>query len=134
MTNFQLHHQLKADTIYIKDLEICTVRLMNDSTYPWVILVPKRPNKKEIFELSQSEQDIVNREISTTAKTLNHHFKAEKMNIATLGNMVPQLHIHVIARHKTDPTFPAPVWGNTMVIPYTEAELQKIVEVLRDIL
>ena len=131
---FELHPQLQADTIPIKDLDICTVLLMNDSNYPWLILVPKRPNIREIFELSQAEQDTVNREISHVAKALNTHFKADKMNIGALGNMVPQLHIHIIARHKTDPTFPNPVWGNAIPIPYTETELKTLKQTLNQIL
>ena len=134
MTDFQLHPQLSADTIHVTDLNICTVLLMNDSNYPWVILVPKRDNIREIFELSPNEQDTVNREVSRVSHALNTEFNADKMNIGALGNMVPQLHIHVIARHKTDPTFPAPVWGNSSAIPYLDNELENMLETLRTII
>ena len=134
MTEFTLHSQLSADTIHVTDLNICTVLLMNDSNYPWVILVPKRHNIREIFELSPPEQDTVNREVSRVSQALNTEFNAHKMNIGALGNMVPQLHIHVIVRHKTDPTFPAPVWGNSSAIPYLDDELESMLETLRTII
>ena len=134
MTEFILHPQLSADTVHVTDLDICTVLLMNDSNYPWVILVPKRNNIREIFELSPTEQDTVNREVSRVSQALNTEFNADKMNIGALGNMVPQLHIHVIVRHKTDPTFPAPVWGNSSAIPYLEGELENMLVTLRRII
>ena len=134
MTDFQLHPKLFADTVHVTDLDICTVLLMNDSNYPWVILVPKRHNIREIFELSPDEQDIVNREVSRVSQALNTQFNADKMNIGALGNMVPQLHIHVIVRHKTDPVFPAPVWGNSSAIPYLDDELDTMLGTLRGII
>ena len=134
MTDFILHPQLQADTVPVMDLDICRVLLMNDSNYPWVILVPMRANIREIFQLEPHEQTIVNSEVSRVSQALNDKFNADKMNIGALGNMVPQLHIHVIVRHKMDATFPAPVWGNATAIPYLDEELETMVGILREII
>lgn len=131
---FTLHPQLNADTFAVCDLPLCTVRLMNDADHPWVILIPKRPNITEIFDLTSADQATLYAEITATAQVMKSHFNAHKMNIGALGNMVPQLHIHIIARQKTDPTFPNPVWGNSALIPYTNTEQDKILAELQGIL
>ena len=99
---FNLDKKLKADTIFIKDLELSKLLLMNDSNYPWFILVPRKNNISELFELSKIEHEILMAEISWLSKIIKNHFHADKINIANLGNIVTQLHIHIIARFKHD--------------------------------
>lgn len=135
---FELHPQLQADTVILGDLALCRVLLMNDANYPWVILVPRVAGAREIFELDDADQMRLLRESSLIAHTLNELFTPDKLNVAALGNVVPQLHIHVIARYRTDPAWPAPVWGKVATIPYTPETLRdaakKIIAALGDAL
>ncbi len=117
---FILDSKLKADTLFICDLKLSHLLLMNDSNYPWLILVPKKPNLVEITDLSFEDQKILLAEINLIAKILKENFLADKLNIANLGNIVSQLHIHVIARFKNDIAFPKPVWGFKEAAPYSE--------------
>ncbi len=103
------------------------MRLINDSQYPWFILVPKRPDIREVFQLSETEQQLLQQESSLLAKMLAELYSADKMNIATIGNIVSQLHVHHIVRYKTDIAWPAPVWGKFDAIPYTERQIEKII-------
>lgn len=128
---FQLDQKLQADTFLIHDLKICRVLLMNDANYPWVILVPKKENLVELTDLDFEDQIEVLREINLVAKILKDDFGAHKINIATLGNVVRQLHIHVIARKKNDATFPKPVWGNAQAKPYEEKSAQEMIEKIK---
>lgn len=127
MSGFTLHPQLAADTIFVGDLSICRVLLMNNRHFPWLILVPQIPDLREIFDLAP--HDYTN--VMTEVRTVTQHFAtmthADKMNVATLGNMVPQLHIHIIARHAKDAAWPQPVW-NCGVKPesYDAAELKSL--------
>ncbi len=109
--SFVLHAQLAADTLLVGDLDLCRVLMMNDSQYPWFILVPRRAEIREIMELSDAERTQLWQESDWLSRELMCQFKPDKLNIAALGNMVPQLHIHHIARFKIDPAWPAPVWG-----------------------
>ena len=123
---FQLHPQLKKDSIKIGCFSLSQLLLINDSQYPWFVLVPKRINLTEIYQLSEQEQTLLQQESSFLASTLASCFKADKMNIATIGNLVPQLHIHHIVRYKNDIAWPAPVWGKYDAVPYTEQQVKKI--------
>jgi len=114
--NFTLHPQLAADTIPIGDLPLCRVLLMNNRHFPWLILVPMREGLRELFDLSDADYPAVMEEVRDTAKKFAGLTNAHKMNIAALGNIVPQLHIHIIARHTHDAAWPNPVW-NTSVKP-----------------
>ena len=107
--NFTLHPQLEKDSLFITDLNLCRLLLMNDKHYPWCILVPRRENKQEVFELSEEDQTQLNKESTLLAKTLMTVFNGDKMNVAALGNIVPQLHIHHIVRYRADASWPAPV-------------------------
>lgn len=135
---YELHPQLKQDTIRIGEFELCEVLLMNDMRYPWLILVPKRENKAEIYQLTEQEQQRLLIESSFVSKAMSGLFSAAKMNIAALGNMVEQLHIHHIARYKTDATWPKPVWGIGQAEPYSEmaksAILSQLTQALGDYL
>ena len=117
---FNLDKQLKADTIFIKDLELSQLLLMNDSNYPWFILVPRKNNISELFELSKIEHVILMTEISWLSKIIKNYFNADKINVANLGNIVTQLHIHIIARFRHDKAWPEPIWGKIKTIPYKE--------------
>ncbi|MDD2892598.1 MAG: HIT domain-containing protein [Halothiobacillaceae bacterium] len=134
MHDFALHPRLAADTVEITRLPLCRVLLMNDANYPWLILVPQRPQLRELFELSAHEQTQFMRESSQVAHMMSHTFKADKINIAALGNVVPQLHIHHIARYTHDPAWPAPVWGRLPCAPYTEDQIKSQLEMLRQAL
>jgi diadenosine tetraphosphate (Ap4A) HIT family hydrolase len=107
---FELDKTLKKDTFFVKDLELCQLLLLNNKHYPWLVLVPKRADKTEIFELSEDEQILLSREVNKISKMSKEIFKADKINIAAFGNVVSQLHIHIISRYKNDRVFPDPVW------------------------
>ncbi|MFZ2587949.1 MAG: HIT family protein [Alphaproteobacteria bacterium] len=117
---FTLHPQLAADTHVVGDLPLCRVLLMNDSRYPWLILVPKRQGIKEISDLDPQDVDAVWPEMMKAHEALRTLTNPDKMNVGALGNMVPQLHIHIIARTQTDPAWPKPVWGHSPAVPYDD--------------
>ena len=122
---FKLHPRLAQDTSVIGDFPLCRLLLMNDANYPWFILVPRRAEIREIFELEQQEQKQLLKESSHLSQVLNKIFQADKLNIAALGNIVPQLHIHHIVRYQTDQAWPNPVWGLFPAQPYTERVRQE---------
>ncbi len=99
---------------------------MNDSRYPWCILVPQRSDMTEIFQLSEADQNQLNKESIYLSQKLAETFSADKMNIAALGNVVPQLHIHHVVRYKNDHTWPAPIWGVGEAVKYEQAELDQV--------
>jgi len=121
--NFQLHPRLAQDCIAIGRFELCRLLMMNDSQYPWFILVPERANLQEIYQLSKAERELLIEESSYLAGNLAELYKADKMNIAAIGNRVPQLHIHHIVRYRTDKAWPAPVWGKFAAEPYTDRQI-----------
>ena len=116
--SFELAPELKRDCIELADWPLCKVLLMNDSQYPWFILVPRIDNVKEIIDLSESQQQLFWSESAKLSRVLNDVFRPDKLNVAALGNMVPQLHIHHIARFKNDVAWPKPVWGLFPSVPY----------------
>lgn len=120
---FILDPQLAKDSIFIKNLQLSQLLLMNDSNYPWFILVPRKNQLSELFELSITDQQILIAEISWVSKIIKNHFKADKINVANLGNMVKQLHIHIIARFTTDPAWPQPIWGKLSNITYKDTDI-----------
>ena len=120
---FILDPQLAKDSIFIKNLQLSQLLLMNDSNYPWFILVPRKNQLSELFELSITDQQILIAEISWVSKIIKNHFKADKINVANLGNMVKQLHIHIIARFTTDPAWPQPIWGKLSNIAYKDTDI-----------
>ena len=128
---FSLHPQLADDCIIIGHFPLSTLLLMNDCQYPWFILVPQKENVSEIYQLDKTEQQQLLWESSYLAEKLATHFKADKMNTAALGNVVPQLHIHHIVRYKTDPAWPAPIWGKYPAQPYNEEQVKEIKEALQ---
>lgn len=131
---FELDEKLQADTFFIKDLKMSRLLLMNDANYPWLILVPRKINLSEIIDLTFDEQIIVLQEINLIAKILKKSFNADKLNIANLGNVVKQLHIHVIGRFKNDISFPKPVWGQVAIKPYEEKAAQDLIKKIQSLL
>lgn len=132
--SFSLHPQLALDSFFIGDLPHCRLLLMNNANFPWLILVPRGENLREVFDLPPAMYAGVMEEVKTLAATFAAHTKAHKINIATLGNMVPQLHIHVIARFEHDAAWPKPVWSNTTTARvYEKAEAEKLIHSLRHI-
>ena len=119
-TGFSLSDRLEADTFPIVDLRLSTVRLMNDTRYPWVILVPRVAHIEEMFELSRVEQSFLMEEMSAVSRAVQAVTNPTKINIGALGNIVRQLHIHVIARFETDAAWPAPVWGQGEASSYSD--------------
>jgi diadenosine tetraphosphate (Ap4A) HIT family hydrolase len=113
-TPFTLHLRLAADTIALGDWPLCRLLLMNDARFPWVILVPARADLREIHDLTSPERATLIEEIARVSALMQQVFKADKMNVAALGNQVPQLHIHIIARFAADPAWPNPVWESTV--------------------
>ena len=131
---FELHEKLAADTHSLGSSGLCEIRLMNDSTWPWVILVPKVENVREIYELSKIQQIRLLADASNLSEGMMQAFRGDKMNVAALGNMVPQLHIHLIVRHEGDPAWPGPVWGTQAPVPYTEEQLEAVRKKLQPLL
>lgn len=108
---FSLHPKLEEDSILLGKLELCQVRLLADSDHPWVLLVPVKENIKEIHELNESEQVTLIKEISKVSKAFEVLFNPDKINVGALGNMVAQLHVHVICRYHGDRSWPGSIWG-----------------------
>ncbi|AKE52923.1 HIT domain-containing protein [Kangiella geojedonensis] len=131
---FKLHPVLAADCIQLGQFELCRVLLMNDANYPWLILVPQVDGVREVFELSDSQQLQLMDESHYVLKALNDTFKADKMNQAALGNMVPQLHIHHVVRYKNDAAWPAPVWGKVASVAYGKEDLEEMVAKVNKVL
>jgi diadenosine tetraphosphate (Ap4A) HIT family hydrolase len=125
MTEFQLHNTLAADTVEADRWPLCRVLLMNDSRYPWLILVPARADKTEIHDLDDADQSLLIAEIGRASRALTGAFSPDKINVAAIGNIVPQLHIHVVARFRGDDAWPGPVWGAHPPRPYDAAALDE---------
>lgn len=132
MCDFKLDDRLEMSSFYIKDLVLCELRLNENANYPWLILIPKRPAVCELFDLNKEDQDQLFKEILLVSKVLKETTKAYKLNVATLGNVVSQLHIHCIARFKEDIAWPNPVW-NTAFTPYGKQEKQKIITTIKEL-
>lgn len=131
---FALDSRLQQDCLVIGDFPLCRLLLMNDSNYPWFILVPRREEVSELFQLDADDQRQLWQETTLLAETLKDIFAADKMNVATLGNVVSQLHMHVIVRRREDASWPAPVWGRHPAQPYSEQQVGQVVDKLRSVL
>jgi len=131
---FALDQRLQQDTLTIGDFPLCRLLLSNDSNYPWFILVPRINGISEVFQLSVIDQQKLWSETTTLAQLLSEGFGADKMNIGALGNVVSQLHVHVIVRKRDDMAWPAPVWGKHPARPYTEEQVAAIRARLRKLL
>jgi diadenosine tetraphosphate (Ap4A) HIT family hydrolase len=131
MNKFILHERLRNDTIEVMDLGLCRVLLMNDSSFPWLILVPMRAAVCEVFELSKEDRASLIEETAAASRAIHRAFSPDKINIGALGNLVPQLHVHVVGRRRTDRAWPGPVWGSGPGAPYSGDELESTLLTLR---
>jgi diadenosine tetraphosphate (Ap4A) HIT family hydrolase len=125
---FELHPQLQSDCIPLGCLPLCRVLLMNESRYPWLILVPERVGITEVFELDKADQLQLMHESGSIAEHLKRIFAGDKMNVAAIGNLVPQLHLHHVVRYRMDAAWPAPVWGRFAPMPYSPGALETCLE------
>ncbi|MGY2136970.1 HIT domain-containing protein [Pseudomonas reactans] len=131
---FALDQRLQQDTLVIGDFPLCRLLLSNDSNYPWFILVPRINGISEVFQLDVVDQQRVWQETTALAQLLSEGWSADKMNIGALGNVVSQLHVHVIVRKRDDAAWPAPVWGKHPAQPYTDEQVAAIRARLRALL
>jgi diadenosine tetraphosphate (Ap4A) HIT family hydrolase len=123
---FSLDARLQQDTLLLGDFPLCRLLLSNDANYPWFILVPRQAAITEVFQLSAEDQQQLWLETSTLAAALNQTYAADKMNIGALGNVVSQLHMHVIVRFQSDVAWPSPVWGKVAAVPYGDEQVAQI--------
>jgi diadenosine tetraphosphate (Ap4A) HIT family hydrolase len=129
--SWTLHPQLEGDASAVGDLPLSRLLLANDANYPWLLLVPRRAGASEIVDLSESDQIQLATEIATVSQALKAVAPCDKLNVAALGNVVPQLHVHVIARRRSDPAWPKPVWGAVPPRDYDPAARERLVAALR---
>jgi diadenosine tetraphosphate (Ap4A) HIT family hydrolase len=127
---FALHPQLQQDCQLLGQFSLCQLLLMNDANYPWFILVPMREAISEIYQLAEHDQQQLWRESANLSEVLMSIFKGDKLNIAALGNVVPQLHVHHVVRYQGDASWPAPVWGKAPARPYNHNEYQVLLDKL----
>ena len=131
---FRLNAKLEQDSIFICDLTMSQLRLMNDSNYFWLLLIPKQESLTEIIDLTFAQQIILLKEINLISNIIKQNFRCKKLNIANLGNIVSQLHIHIIARNENDPSFPKPIWGNLEAKPYANKQITDICQKIKEYL
>ena len=131
MATFALHPQLATDSLFLVDWPLTRVLRMNDAAYPWLILVPRLTDAREIIDLSAADRVRLMDEIAWASQALKDLRRPDKINVGALGNVVPQLHVHVLGRFKGDPAWPKPVWGQMPVRRYEPAALAERIAVLR---
>lgn len=125
-----LDPRLENSSTFITHLSLCQVRLHHNAAFPWILLIPSRPHIVEIIDLSKEDQQLLLQDIAHTSQVMKTLFQADKLNVATLGNVVAQLHIHVIARYHRDPVWPNPVW-NTVQEEYSDEEMAERITLLK---
>ena len=129
--SFMLHPQLAKDTLFLGDWPLCRVLRMNDRGYPWLVMVPRIADIREIIDLQDADQQRLMSEIAQASRIMRKQLAPDKINVAALGNVVPQLHVHIIARFVTDPAWPRPIWGVKPVEPFDAAGAASMVADLR---
>lgn len=134
MSEFELHPRLQQDCRVVGDFALSRLLLMNDSQYPWFILVPRRSDIMEIHQLAEADRQQLLSESCLLAEKLVELYQPDKLNIAAIGNLVPQLHVHHVARYRTDKAWPAPIWGKFAPAPYQEQDAQREIARLRAVL
>jgi diadenosine tetraphosphate (Ap4A) HIT family hydrolase len=134
MTEFLLDPRLQADCHVVGDLPLCRVLLFDDSRYPWVVLVPRRARLREIYELPAMDRATLFEEVSRVGQELMRVCPGDKLNLGALGNLVPQLHLHLVVRRADDPAWPGPVWGHSAARPYAADALAERLALLRSAL
>jgi diadenosine tetraphosphate (Ap4A) HIT family hydrolase len=128
---WSLHPQLARDTLVVGDLSLCRVLLMNDANYPWLLLVPRQPELVEVIDLGETARGQLMTEIGAVSEALKSVTACDKLNVAAIGNVVPQLHIHLVARFRSDPAWPKPVWGLLPPRAYEPAQCEQLMSALR---
>jgi diadenosine tetraphosphate (Ap4A) HIT family hydrolase len=128
MTVFTLDSRLAADTLPIGDLPLCSALLLDDARFPWFVLVPRRANVSEVTDLSEEDAAALMDEMRVATRVMLELAKPDKVNVAALGNVVPQLHVHVVGRFLSDPAWPGPVWGHGTRAPYPDHAAAALVE------
>ena len=131
MTPFALDERIEAASLPLGETDFCLLRLMNDSRYPWVVLVPRRPATVELFDLTADDRRCLVEDASHLAAGMAAVFGAEKMNVGSLGNRVRQFHLHIIARRTGDPAWPDAVWNGSAAVPYEAADRDRVLAMLR---
>jgi diadenosine tetraphosphate (Ap4A) HIT family hydrolase len=129
--SWSLHPQLEQDTEAVGDLPLSRLLVSNDASYPWLLLVPRRPGAREIIDLDEKDQSQLMIEIAHTSHALKEVTACHKLNIAAIGNVVPQLHVHIVARERNDPAWPKPVWGTAPARAYGLGERERFIAALR---
>ncbi|KQM30299.1 diadenosine tetraphosphate hydrolase [Rhizobium sp. Leaf68] len=127
---FHLDERLARDSVLITTLGLCQLRLQNDCRWPWVVLVPQRNDVGELFDLTPLDQAVLTFETNLVASALKDLTGAVKINVGALGNIVRQLHVHIIARNEGDPCWPGPIWGQGTPVPYAEHDKQDFIKKL----
>lgn len=127
---FTLDPRLASDTVAVTALSLCLVRLMNRRAWPWLVLVPRRPGAVEIIDLDPSDRSVLMEEIALCCAAIQRTHGPDKLNVGALGNLVPQLHVHVVGRRRDDPAWPGPVWGNAEARRYGPVEIDAVAKVL----
>jgi diadenosine tetraphosphate (Ap4A) HIT family hydrolase len=132
MADFQLHPQLEKDCHLVGDLALSRVLLVDDVRYPWVLLVPRVPGVTELHALDSAQRLALSDESCRLGRWMLDHFDGDKLNVATLGNLVPQLHLHHVVRTVGDPAWPGPVWGHSPPAAYSPSALLETLEAVRN--
>jgi diadenosine tetraphosphate (Ap4A) HIT family hydrolase len=128
MTVFTLDSRLAADTLPIGDLPLCSALLLDDARFPWFVLVPRRANVTEMTDLSEEDAAALMDEMRVATRVMLELAQPDKVNVAALGNIVPQLHVHIVGRFLSDPAWPGPVWGHGTRAPYPDHAAAALVE------
>jgi diadenosine tetraphosphate (Ap4A) HIT family hydrolase len=131
--SFVLHTRLEADTFFIADWPLCRVLLMNDARYPWLVLVPRRDGMTELTDLTIADRAVLMEEIARAGEAVRAMPGITKLNVGALGNLVPQLHVHIVGRHSSDPAWPTPVWGHGPAVPYETAARDAVIGMVRSL-
>ena len=134
MIQFDLNPRLEGDSYPVTDLDLCAIRLMKDANYPWVLMVPRKSDLIEIIDLDAQERGRLMEEIAAVCEALKKVTDCEKLNVGALGNQVPQLHVHVIARFRDDAAWPGPVWGVVPPKPYDHDKADQVIAALKSAL
>ena len=130
---FLLHPRLEADAFFVANWPLCRVLLMNDARYPWLILVPRREALTEMMDLPVQDRALLMEEIAKAGEVVRGRTGVTKVNIGALGNLVPQLHVHVLGRHPGDPAWPGPVWGHSPAVPYETSARDALIGEVRSL-
>ena len=131
--SFVLHPRLDADAVFIADWPLCRLLLMNDARYPWLILVPRRAGAVEMTDLAADDRAGLLNEMIRAGEIVRGLPGVTKLNIGALGNLVPQLHVHIVGRHPGDPAWPGPVWGHSAATPYEDQGRDSLIALVRSL-